>query len=75
MTPPHLSVIIITMAALQDKNTPPSPEITKTATELLTDFLIENKIVIYLDELPQNLLTMSDGSLVIKKPLVRAKFA
>ena len=54
---------------------PVTPKAVKlSANELLKNFLLENKIVLMLDTLDMDIKTISDGSIIIGKPKITAKY-
>jgi len=59
-------------------NNAPVPQETQekklTANELLNKFLLENNITLMLDTLDADIRVISDGSIIIGKPRITAKF-
>ena len=67
------------MAVQKPKPTPgvnnaPVPQEKLTANELLNNFLLENNITLMLDTLDADIKVISDGSIIIGKPKITAKY-
>ena len=51
-----------------------TPVVKASANELLNKFLLENNLVLMVDTLDLNIQTVSDGSIIIGKPRITAKY-
>jgi hypothetical protein len=59
---------------MTDKTDISKPIAKVTAHQLLQDFLIQNNITLVIDKLENCIITASDGSILIKKPFISAKY-
>ena len=55
-------------------NKPQEEPAKASANELLNKFLLENNLVLMLDTLDLNIQTVSDGSIIVGKPRITAKY-